>query len=106
MVVEVVKSGNGWLVKCSDSMNRGGGPVRVRGTGIMIYPKDIGDLITAIDKGASGNSYTFTRSDGVVIRSYPSETKSGSIVVERSGGNWIRLDSKDALDLRLVLTRL
>ena len=106
MVVSVIKSGNGWLIKCSDSMNRGGGPVRVRGAGIMIYPKDVGELITAIDKGASGKSYTFTRSDGTIIRSYPSETKPGSIVIERSGGNWIRLDSKDAVDLRLALTRL
>ncbi len=106
MVVEVVKSGDGWLIKCSDSGNRGAGPARARGVGIMIYAQDVGDLITAIDKSSAGMSYTFTRSDGAIIRAYTSETKPGSIVIERSGGNWIRLDANDAVDLRLSLTRL
>ncbi|GIU72659.1 MAG: hypothetical protein KatS3mg003_2138 [Candidatus Nitrosocaldaceae archaeon] len=106
MVVEVVKSGDGWLIKCSDSGNRGAGPARARGVGIMMYPKDVGDFIMAIDKASAGLSYAFTRSDGAVIRAYPSETKPGSIVIERSGGNWIRLDANDAAELRLALTRL
>ena len=106
MVVQVAKSGDGWLVRCSDSGNRGGGPVRARGVGIMIYPNDVADFITAIDKASAGLNYTFTRSDGVEIRAYPSDSKPGSIVIERSGGNWIRLDANDAADLRLALTRL
>lgn len=106
MTVIIEKSGAGWLVRCSDSGNRGGGPVRARGVGIMIYSQDVGDFITAIDKVSAGKSYTFTRSDKAIIRAYHSETKPGSIVIERSGGNWIRLDANDAADLRLALTRL
>lgn len=106
MTVSVTKSGDGWLIRCSDSGNRGGGPVRVRGVGIMMTAKDAPDFITAIDKAAAGQSYTFTRSDGSVIRAYPSPSKPKSIVIERGGGNWIRLDVNDMTDLRLRLTRL
>ncbi len=106
MTVSVTKSGDGWLIRCSDSGNRGGGPVRVRGVGIMMSVKDAADFITAIDKASAGLTYTFTRSDGAVIRAYPSSSKPKSIVIERGGGNWIRLDPNDITDLRLKLTRL
>ncbi len=106
MVVEVVKSGDGWLIKSSDSMNRGTGHVKARGVGIMMKASEAADFITALDKAAAGLSYSFTRSDGRIIRVYPSKTKPNSIVIERSGGNILRLDANDIADLRLRLTRL
>ncbi len=109
MAVDVTKlDGNGWVIRASDEGGARGGTLPTGGGGGVAIPtsKDVAEFIVAIDKASSGKRYEFTRSDGAYIRVYPSERKQGYIVIERSGGNWVRLSSQELADLRLKLTRL
>ncbi|MEM2760361.1 MAG: hypothetical protein QXU32_05905 [Nitrososphaerales archaeon] len=107
MTVDLVKSNGGWIIKSSDAGGGGGGLTRGSGAGVAIpSSKDVVEFLTAIDKASAGARYYFTRSDGAPIKAYPSDRKKGSIVIERAGSNWIRLNHNDAADLRMKLTRL
>ena len=106
MAVDLVKADGGWVIKCSDAGSVGG-LTRGSGAGVTIpSAKDVIDFLTAVDSASSGRRYYFTRSDGAPIKAYPSDRKRGSIVIERSAGNWVRLSPSDAADLRMKLTRL
>jgi hypothetical protein len=109
MAVDVTKlDGNGWVIRASDEGGARGGTLPTGGGGGVAIPtvKDVAEFIVAIDRASSGKRYEFTRSDGAYIRVYPSERKQGYIVIERSGGNWVRLSPQELADLRLKLTRL
>ncbi|MFQ5920815.1 MAG: hypothetical protein ACE5JV_02225 [Nitrososphaerales archaeon] len=105
MTVDLMKSDGGWTIKSSDAGSIGGltrgsaGGVDIPGS------KDVPDFLTAVDQASSGRRYYFTRSDGAAIKAYPSERKTGSIVIERAAGNWVRLSSGDTADLRLKLLK-
>ena len=106
MAVDIVKADGGWVIKSSDAGSTGG-LTRGSGAGVTISSaKDVMEFLTAVDKAASGRTHYFTRSDGAPIKAYPSGRKTGSIVIERSAGNWVRLSPSDAADLRMKLTRL
>ena len=106
MAVDIVKADSGWVIKSSDAGSTGG-LTRGSGAGVaMPSAKDLMEFLTAVDKASSGRRYYFTRSDGAPVKAYPSERKTGSIVIERSAGNWVRLSPGDAADLRMKLTRM
>lgn len=106
MAADLVKDNGGWIIKSSDAGSKGG-LTRGSGAGVAIpSAKDAIDFLTAIDRASAGARYYFTRSDGAPIKAYPSESKKGSIVIERAAGNWVRLNPSDAADLRIRLTRL
>ncbi|MBI5133479.1 MAG: hypothetical protein HZA83_02085 [Thaumarchaeota archaeon] len=106
MTADLVKSNGGWVIRSNDAGSTGG-LTRGSGAGVEIpSAKDVMDFLTAIDKASAGARHYFTRSDGAPIKAYPSDSKKGSIVIERSAGNWVRLSSGYAVDLRLKLTRL
>ena len=106
MAVDIVKADGSWVIKSSDAGSTGG-LTRGSAAGVAIPgAKDVMEFLTAVDKAASGRRHYFTRSDGAPIKAYPSEKKVGSIVIERSAGNWVRLSPGDAADLRMKLTRL
>ncbi|MEO9365677.1 MULTISPECIES: hypothetical protein [Candidatus Nitrosocaldus] len=109
MAVDVTKLGsNGWVIRSSDEGGARGGTLPTGGGGGVAIPsvKDVAEFIVAIDKASSGRRYEFTRSDGAYIKVYPSEVKAGYIVIERAGGNYVRLSSQELAELRLKLTRL
>ncbi len=106
MGVDIVKADSGWVIKSSDAGSIGG-LTRGSSAGVAISSaKDVIEFLTAVDKASSGRMHYFTRSDGAPIKAYPSQRKIGSIVIERSAGNWVRLNPSDAADLRMKLTRL
>lgn len=106
MAVDIVKADGGWIIQSSDAGSVGG-LTRGSGAGVTIpSSKDVMDFLAAVDNASSGRRYSFTRSDGATIKAYPSERKRGSIVIERSAGNWVRLSPSDAADLRMKLIRL
>ena len=106
MTADLVKSNGGWVIRSSDSGSTGG-LTRGSGAGVEIpSAKDAMDFLTAIARASAGARHYFTRSDGAPIKAYPSDRRKGSIVIERSAGNWVRLSAGDAADLRLKLTRL
>jgi len=93
----------GWILKSSDAGGTGG-LTRGSGAGVAIPSvSDTLEFLMAIDRASAGAKYYFTRSDGAPIKAYPSDRKKGSIVIERSAGNWVRLNAGDAGDLRLKL---
>ena len=106
MAADIMKDDGGWVIKSSDAGSTGG-LTRGSGAGVAIPgAKDVIEFLAAVDQASSGKRYYFTRSDGASIKSYPSQTKKGSIVIERSAGNWVRLSQSDAADIRMRLTRL
>jgi len=106
MAVDIVKADAGWVIKSSDAGSTGG-LTRGSGAGVAIpSAKDLMEFLTAVDRAASGRRHYFTRSDGAPVKAYPSERKVGSIVIERSAGNWVRLSPSDTADLRMKLTRM
>lgn len=107
MTAELVKDNGGWIIKSSDAGGSGGGLTRGSTAGVAIpSAKDAMDFLMAIDRASAGARHYFTRSDGAPIKAYPSETKKGSIIIERAAGNWVRLSPSDAADLRIKLTRM
>lgn len=106
MATDILKADGGWIIKSSDA-GGAGGLTRGSGAGVAISSaKDVIEFLTAVDRASSGKRYYFTRSDGAPIKAYPSQTKKGSVVIERAAGNWVRLNPGDAAELRMKLTRL
>ncbi len=69
--------------------------------------QDVHELVNSIDIVLrEGGSRNFIREgDGVLIEVYPSQSRPGKYVIERNGGNWIRLSREDLRDLRNELLR-
>jgi hypothetical protein len=105
MAVDIMKDGSGWIIKSSDAGSTGG-LTKGSGAGVSIpSSNDVTEFLAAIDRALSGRRYDFTRSDGAPIKAYPSEKRPGSIVIERSAGNWVRLSSNEATQLRMLIMR-
>jgi hypothetical protein len=106
MAVDIMKADSGWIIKSSDAGSTGG-LTRGSSAGVaMPGVKDVMEFLMAVDSASNGRRYYFTRSDGAPVKAYPSERKTGSIVIERAAGNWVRLSPGDAADLRMKLTRM
>ena len=105
MAVNILKADVGWILRSSDS-GSSGGLTKGSGAGVSIpSSKDVVEFLTAIDKASSGTRYDFTRSDGAPMKAYPSEKRPGGIVIERAGGNWVRVGANEAAQLRMLLMR-
>jgi len=61
---------------------------------------DWAKLVSALDTVLKGNDTSFTRSDGAEINVYWSKQKKDAIVIERSGGNWVRISGAEAVALK------